>query len=121
MKLFKGEGFGVLSELDFKKELREQNRERKTSSFLPEIYFEQPLISNFNIDITETSSELIISRNPIKNRTAVTLPQNSKQKDVFDQSIILLENQKNCIKGEVTIRSDDFLDGALVKEITFET
>jgi hypothetical protein len=121
MKLTKKEGFLILAELDFKKQLRKQNLIKKTNLFLPEINFKQPLIGNFNIDTTENESELIVSRTPIKNRTAITLPQNSKQKDVFNQCVILVQNQKNQIKGEVTIRSDDLIDGAFVKKIIFET
>jgi hypothetical protein len=74
-----------------------------------------------HFSISENDTELSIVRNAMKGRTAITLPQNSEKKDIFDQSLILLEDTPQNIKAVVTIRCDDFLDGALTQEIVFET
>jgi len=121
MTLTKANGFALLSEVDFKRELKEQERKKKANSPFGKLHFEVPVIGNFHVSFSENDTELNIVRNAMKSRTAITLPQNSERKDIFDQSIILLQDTPQKIKAVVTIRSDDFPDGALIQEIVFET
>lgn len=79
-----------------------------------------PHLPNLHINAQETETEFVVSRVPIKNKTAITLPQRSKEEDAFCQSILLIDNKSDDIKAEIIIRSDDFNDGAIIKELTFE-
>jgi len=121
MTLFKGNNYALLSEFDFKMELAEQTRKKRKNSFIPEMYFAPIQIRSINFDIIESNTELKIIKNPIKSRTAITLAQNSYERDIFGQNIILLQDKSNLIRAEIVIRSDDFIEGALKKEISFET
>jgi len=121
MTLTKANGFALLSETDFRRELKEQERTKRANSPFGILSFDTPVIGNFHVSFSENDTELTIVRNAMKNRTAVTLPQNSERKDIFDQSLILLQDTSQTIKAVVKIRSDDFPDGALIQEIVFET
>ncbi|HSC52587.1 MAG TPA: ATP-binding protein [Phnomibacter sp.] len=118
MQLTKAKEFTVLSETDFKRELKEQVR---TDSLFGNLSIDTPNINFLHVSISENDSELKIVRNAMKNRTAITLPQNSEIKDIFEQSLILLQDSQQIIKAVVTIRSDDFTDGPLIQEIVFQT
>jgi predicted HTH transcriptional regulator len=118
MTLFKGNGYALVSEFDFKKELAGIGRK---NSIIPEINFKLIQAKSFDFDISESDTELKIIRNPVRSRTAITLAQNSFEPDVFGQNIILLQDKSNLIRAEIVIRSDDFIEGALKKEICFET
>ncbi len=121
MKLFKGKEYVLISDFDLKKELRKEKRKKREASLMPEIYYEPIQIGNIGISISENENELTIKRNPFKSRTAITLAQNSVESDIFEQNIFLLQENPNKIQAEIIIRSDDFIEGALIKEISFET
>lgn len=121
MTLFKGTDYALISEFDFKKELAEERRKKRKTSLIPEMYFEPLQVKSLHFDISENDTELKIIRIPVRSRTAITLAQNSFEPDVFGQNIILLQDKPNLIRAEIAIRSDDFIEGPLKKEISFET
>lgn len=75
---------------------------------------------NFNVDFKEYEDYVIISRNirPQK-KSAITLKQHSIMGDIFFQELLVLNLDVEEINAEVTIRSDDFTEGPLVKELIF--
>lgn len=118
MKLTKANSFALVSETKLKRILKEQ--ERNNAPF-ESIHLYTPVISDFHVSISENDSEVNIVRNVMKSKTAITLPQNSEIRDIFNQNLILLQDTAQEIKAVVTIRSDDFLDGALIQEINYKT
>ncbi len=118
----KSKGFTVLLDTDFLRELQDKENEKKQSiSYLPVITAFNPIINNFHVSFSETDTQFTFERTPLNQKFAVTLKQNSVYKEIFLQSIILLQDSSNMIEAEVIIRSDDFTKGALIKNINFET
>lgn len=116
MKVIKSESYDLLSERGLKKELRKISR-------IP-FEFDADLIQppNLHVDYENEKDWVIISRNCLGNRkTAMRLPQDSSEKDIFTQYLFVLEETSNIIRAEVTIRCDDFTDGVLNKQLEFHT
>ncbi|PWJ97390.1 putative DNA-binding protein [Flavobacterium araucananum] len=119
--LKKSQDYEILLEDDFLREIqRQENLQKKSSPFLSSVYL-NPIVSNMYITSRENETEFIVERNQLKQKFALTLPQNSVNDNVFLESIILLERKSNLIEAQVLVRSDDFTKGALIKNITFET
>lgn len=86
-------------------------------------HFHSPQIPNFEIDVEETQDFSRIERT--KNRGqqySITIPQGSYYENIFLQEFIINPNVEDLIKGEIILRSDDFIEGPLIipfkKEIT---
>jgi len=122
MNIRKNSGFEVLTEIDFLREIQEKENQREKANSLYGISFTQinsPIL-NIHTDTKETEEMFTIERNPINRKYAITIAQNSIYKDVFLQSVLLLEKTANEIEAEIIIRSDDFKKGALNKNIIFK-
>lgn len=119
----KKEDYGVLIESDYLmlKEEVEREESNKGNPHYPSFNFSQSILPNFLIDKTETDDKFIVKRTSNNTKFALTIPQNSIEQEVFNKSIIVLQKTSNSINAEVTIRSDDFIKGALKKEIIFQT
>ena len=115
MKVFKGDGYELIT----KEELKNKTR-KKSNDFGIDFELIQPPIINMHIDFKEENEYVLISRNTLARRTAVSLPQNSSEKDIFCQHLFVLDKAANEIKAKLTIRSDDFTEGLLVKELLFK-
>lgn len=118
MKVFKGEGFEFIAEDELKKKLKKTKK--KNSSFGIQVEMIQPQINNMHIDYKENLDSVFIARNNLTRRTAISLPQNSSEKDIFCQHLFVLEKEEHEIKAELIIRSDDFTEGLLKKELIFK-
>jgi hypothetical protein len=118
MKVFKKENCGLISEDDLIKELREK-RKKKGSGFGISFEIVQPQIMNLHIDYHDKEDYVTISRNSLAKKTAITLAQNSSESDIFCKHLFVLGEDADEIKAELTIRSDDFTEGSLVKELIF--
>jgi hypothetical protein len=118
----KSEEYTILLEEDFLREIKKaENSQKQKSYFSPINYSDNFVLSNLHINAEENKTEFIFQRNQLKNKFAITLKQNSVCENVFHQSIIVLEKKSNIIEAKVIIRSDDFTNGAFIKNITFET
>ncbi|WP_224996929.1 ATP-binding protein [Cesiribacter sp. SM1] len=115
MKILKTEDYILLHERDIKEELR-----RNTAfSFKYDLSLMQP--SNFHVNFENKDSHIVISRNRIGNRpSALSIPQNSSEKEIFFQDLVLVESKVDIIRAQVIIRSDGFTDGALVQEVEYK-
>jgi len=118
MTLYKGGGYQLDQTHRFRTKLAEKKRER---SLFPHMPFNDLPVQDLHCNISESSTELKIARVPIRSRTAITLAQHSSEVDIFSQNILVFDNEPNLIKAEVIIRSDDFVEGVLKKEILFRT
>lgn len=118
MKVFKGDGYALIAEDELKKEL--EKTRKKSTSFGIDFEMIQPQINNMHIDFEEDEEYVFISRNSLARRTAISLSQNSSEKDIFCQHLFVLEKEAHEIMAELTIRSDDFTEGLLKKELIFK-
>lgn len=118
MKVFKGLDYELISEYELKEKLRKSRK--KSSSFGIDLDIIQPQIKNLHVDFQEEDECVFISRNRLARKTAITLPQNSFEKDIFCQHLFLLEKEQHEIKAELIIRSDDFTEGLLREELNFK-
>ncbi|MEX0997456.1 MAG: ATP-binding protein [Flavobacteriaceae bacterium] len=119
MKVFKSENYGLISEDELLKELKKKQK-KKSSDFGINFEVIQPQIMNLHVDYKEKDNFVIISRNSFAKKTAFNLAQNSSESDIFCQHLFVLGDNADEIKAELTIRSDDFTEGSLVKELTFK-
>ncbi|WP_051935912.1 helix-turn-helix domain-containing protein [Salegentibacter sp. Hel_I_6] len=118
MKVNKNDLFQLIPEGQLVKEIKEQDRKRN-SHFGVNLDFHTPI---FNLDISfqEEDDFVSIERYTRSNKTAISLPQNSKEIDVFQGHLFVLQKEINKIEATVIIRSDDFTNGALIKQIIFK-
>ena len=73
-----------------------------------------------HIDFKEEYDYVLITRNSLTRKTAISLPQNSSEKDIFCQYLFVFDKKEHQIRAELTIRSDDFTEGLLIKELIFK-
>lgn len=118
MKVFKDEAYCLISEDELIKELR-NNRKKKNSRFGIDFELVQPQIMNLHVEYKEEENFVTISRNSLAKRTAINLPQNSSEEDIFCKQIFVLGDNAYNIKAELIIRSDDFTEGSLIRELVF--
>ena len=119
MKVFKSEDYGLISEDDLVKELKSK-RKKKSSGFGVDFEITQPQLMNLHVDYKEKENYVIITRNNLAKKTAINLAQNSSESDIFCQHLFVLGDNAGEIKAEITLRSDDFTEGSLIKELTFK-
>lgn len=119
IKVFKGDGFALISESDLEKELRKQKR-KNSSSFMG-IGFESIQTPNLHVTYTDEDDYVILERNSLARKSAISLAQHSSEKDVFYQYLFVLEEEPHEIFAEIILRSDDFTNGPLKKEIIFKS
>ena len=115
MKVYKGENYKLITEPELKEKLREKKEGSGFGFDLPTV----PSV-NFHIDFSEEDDFVIISRDILSGKTAISLPQNDSEKDVFDQYLYVLEKEPGVVKAEIIIRSDDFTEGVLIRELIFK-
>lgn len=119
MKVFKSNKYELISEYELIKELK-KNRKKKSNGLGIDFEVIQPQIMNLHVDFDEKEDSIIISRNSLAKKTAINLAQNSSESDIFCKHIFVLGDDADEIKAELTIRSDDFTEGSLIKELTFK-
>ena len=118
MRVFKGDGYALVSEDEIKKELKKSRK--KSSVFGFDIEMTQPQINNMHIDFKEEEEFVFIARNSLARTTAISLPQNSSEEDIFCQHLFVVENEAHEIMAELIIRSDDFTEGLFKKKLIFK-
>ena len=111
----------LVSETKFNEKLNEL-KEPKTDYFgisIPDISgFVGP---NLHINVEDRDSSLFIEREKIRGeKCAILIPQKSTEKDAFLKEIFIVSDGSFTIKGEVIVRSDDFTEGYLKKNIEYE-
>jgi hypothetical protein len=119
MKVFKSDKYGLISEDELINELK-KNQKKKSNGLGIDFEVIQPHIMNLHVDFNEKEDFVIISRNSLTKKTAINLAQNSSESDIFCKHLFVLGNDADEIKAELTIRSDDFTEGSLIKELTFK-
>jgi len=118
MKVFKGNGYNIIPKDELKRELMKTRK--KSISLGIDFEMIQPQIINFHIDVKDEDDYVFITRNILARKTAISLPQNSSETDIFNQHLFVLEKEEHEIKAELIIRSDDFTEGLLIKELIFK-
>lgn len=108
----------LISKKDLVLELQ-KNKQKENTGFRFDVQIKQPYI-DFHINFKEKDDFIIISRNNIHRHTAaVSISQNSYETDVFNEYLFVLNKETNQINAKIIIRSDDFTEGPIIKELTF--
>jgi hypothetical protein len=119
MKVYKSENYELITEDELVKELKSK-RKKKNNGFGIDFEIIQTQVNNLHVNIEEKANFMIISRNSLAKKTAIILAQNSSESDIFCKSIFAIGDNFDEIKAELTIRSDDFTEGALIKDFIFK-
>ena len=106
LTVFKSDGHLLFTE----EEVREKNEKRISSSSLPKLFF------SF-LSCKETEDSLVFEDT---RATQFRLAQHDTIKNIFSQQILLRVKRMNSIEGQITLRSDDFIDGPLKSSVVFE-
>jgi hypothetical protein len=110
MKVHKNECCMFLSHNDFQK-IKDKNKPSSMFSIAPGI------LPNFRVSIKEKEAYFIISRTMFqRTKTTMTIAQNETFTKVFHGDFLVVKKDPCKINIEVTVRSDDFTDGALQQE-----
>lgn len=107
LKIYRSDKLFVRPEHVLLRMMAEENN--SLSAFSPSIFFPPSVTVSF----LETESYYLIESN--LNR-GFTIHQNDQMEDVFDQNTFILLTDDTTIQGELTVRSDSFTSGMLVKQ-----
>jgi len=115
LKVYKGEGYVLIPEPDLRNELNKKLGIRNGYSPIT-------VISNIRMHYEEHDDYIIITKNLKRNKTDLSLKQNSKETDVFEKYLCVIKQDDNeyVIQSELYIRSDDFIGGMLTKTVEFK-
>lgn len=107
MKVYKGDQYDLFDEIEL---IRELKKARSKSDGLYGYTF--PVLDtptfDFHVHYKDSSDYILVSTTK-----AIKISQRSIEKDIFNKRIILVEEEDNIIKAEITVRSDDFTEGLL--------
>lgn len=124
MRVYKNKDCELLSKVDLKRYLKTKERKNSSSLFTPySIGFETMDADIFNVSYKNLEFEVFVKLKKRKNEaSAIRIAQNSIKKDVFYQHLIYIPiNSEPCkVDATITVRSDDFIKGSLIQNISFE-
>ncbi|GGC33529.1 hypothetical protein GCM10011386_27050 [Parapedobacter defluvii] len=121
MKVYKSSEFSLISEPDLKDKIYEMEQERKQHDPFRIAGTMPPIHLNLFVSCNEHDDFIIIERHPSRmEKTAISLPQEKTENDVFSRQLIILAEKPASIQAEIIIRSDDFQDGAIIEKIYME-
>lgn len=106
LKIYKNDYCKIITNTEFERIINEQssNHSSYTNVFLP----------NFDFENEEKEEYFIFRRTKRQNmKTAVSIAQLYTEKEVYGNEILIIFNESCKVCFEVTIRSDDFSEGAL--------
>ena len=106
IKVFKSNYYKIITNTEFERIMNEQSSNRSiiTNVVLP----------NFHVENEEKDEYFIFRRTKLRNmKTAVSIAQLYTEKEVYGKEILIIFNESCKVSFEVTIRSDDFTEGAL--------
>jgi hypothetical protein len=117
LKIFFKVGIGLQKKFDFEDKFKKKGLETSNPQ-----YFTPKLDSTiFDLQIQEQRDSYKVSRlRRINEKNAVTIPQRDRDESIFLDEILVSSLSSNCgdciILLELTLRSDDFKAGPLVKK-----
>ena len=115
IKIFKADGFVLITEPELERKLRKKSGSTSIGFGIESI---QP--PNLHISYSDEYDHIFLERNCLGRKSAISLAQHSIEKDVFCQFLFVLEEEPQEIFAELILRSDDFTNGPLKKEIIFK-
>lgn len=120
MKVFKSGEFSLISEPDLRDQVFEMRRKEQRNPF--EIApVTPPVHLNLYVSCTEHEDCILMERFPSRmEKTAIDIPQEKTEDDVFSRQLIVLSEKPASIQAAVIIRSDDFSEGALTDIIRLD-
>lgn len=103
--IYKNECYTIITKTEFERRGNYQSPNR--------IYTSNAVLSNFHVDNEENEEYFIFRRTKLRNmKTAVSISQNNIEKEIFDKEVIIIFREPISVIVDVTIRSDDFTEGA---------
>lgn len=121
VKIKKTSEFEIIEKTDFDYEIKLETYKKKPKGTFAILVSPIP-VKDFNLHIIVEKFDdfWIVKRNRINSpKGAVNIPQNYCENSVLLNSIFVLGNPKT-VDVEVTLRSDDFIEGFFVKSYTIE-
>jgi hypothetical protein len=116
MKIFKVEGLDIVPENVLQKQIEEQRHEEQKRKNPYSMILPTALGFSMDVSISDEEGFFLVTRDKRRgDRTAVSIPQNDSYRNVFCCNAIILTEKTVSLKGEIIIRCDDFVRGALVK------
>lgn len=116
MKVFFGDNYQIFEENELIKELTKN--ENPSLRLLPP--FSSLITYNPHISVENFEDHINISRTKLRNEeTALIISPKDIEKETFSQSLIIVGDYPISIIAEVLLRSDDFVDGILIKQVEF--
>ena len=119
MKVFKNENYVLIPEDKLLTEL-ENYKKNEDNGFIINYGILQPKLMNLHVDFQEKDNFVKIERNRLAKKTAINLAQNSSESDIFCQYLFVIGDNFDEVKAELIIRSDDFTEGFLMKNLIFK-
>jgi hypothetical protein len=116
IKFLKSGKFKIIEEAKLKKELNKKQSELiKYQQIYPFINPTPYPLPSFMVSLKETGSYFIATRDKrLGERTAISIAQHDIEHQVFCGELVVLCDPDILIQGEITIRSDEFLNGPLI-------
>ncbi|HEY0743053.1 MAG TPA: ATP-binding protein [Chryseosolibacter sp.] len=121
IKIVKNKKFTLIQECELKKEIERKRNEARKAKDSYSIIFTPNANFSFDVSMTETESNYLVTRDKRRGeRTAIAIPQHDKEPTAFCRELLILCDTAVTIGGEMTIRSDDFSDGAWILPFAIE-
>ena len=118
MKVYKSEDYILISEYDLKRELRERENKKKSIYDIGSSVVGP--IADFNYNVEDLDDYVFVEVSMrVNHKSVLIIPQKKTEKHVFGKSLFVKSDSPVNMKVEVTIRSDDFPEGELIKSIEF--
>ena len=114
MKVYKSEDYILISEYDLKRELWERENKKKSIYDIGSSVVGP--MANFHSHIEYFDDYVLVEVSMrINHKSVLNIPQKRIEQNVFGKSLLVKSDGPVNIKLEVTIRSDDFSEGELIK------
>ncbi|WKB82336.1 ATP-binding protein [Cellulophaga lytica] len=118
MKIYKNEKYMIISESKLLKEIKKKEINERTI-FENNLETTEISLKPQYLNFREDDNYIIVERNNYQKKAAIDLAQNSSERNVFGQNLIIQGFDFNEVKAEIIIRSDDFTEGYFKKNVKF--
>ena len=119
MKVYKSKDYILISEYDLKRELWEIENNKKSIYDIGSTLVGPMANLHSHIEYFDDYVLVTVSMR-INHKSVLNIPQKRVEQNVFGKSLLVKSDGPVNIKAELTIRSDDFPDGALIKPIEYD-
>lgn len=113
LKVNRVEGYAISTKTEF-----EELMNKQTSGYPFRV---NAILQNFHIEKEEKEEYFVFRRTKLRNmKTAVSIAQKEPEIEIFGKEILIIVTKPSKFGIEVTIRSDDFTKGALIRNFVLK-